>query len=711
MIIVAISHRNRQQRRAMARALEKQVARATGAQVRAHFIALVNYLRDADPAALELLGLAYHADHALLGYVTDQAHGGEKVDLIGYRNLPANFERAQTEMLAQIARARGTDPIEHYVISWGKGERPTPEQVDEAVALLMRVLNLEDDQAIYAAHRNTAYYHVHVGANLVHPETGTVVEAGDGWQLNAAQQAAAIIEHRQGWAAERGAKYRVDADGVRHIDSGRLVRLADGSATGVHPPDRRTLDKPVDKRLSRGARGYEARTGRQSFERIAMTIAAPIIARARSWDELHEELGKEGLGYARYGISGARITAGERAISASVAARGAALTQLERADRLGPFEAGTPEQVVARPTRYLPGQERRPGYETARAAHAAAVTAAREQLDAQRAQARATMIAWRQSFAAQINASDWRGRRDQMNAARRMFGMHFATIERALMAATAPAVAALDAAARFPSYDAWCAGASAPSVPQALGLAVPMVVASSGDHAAAGIPVAGYAWHRDDGACFYRRINQPGPAFTDHGPTLAIHTLRRADVVAALKLAQRKWGTVELIAGSDAFLRMAVEVADEEKIMLTGKLATRIREEIALDAARSTPPAQPVPTATIEAGPASVSAVSLPAATTMPQPPSPAPPTLDEMRGEHPAVDAWLDEWRRDPKAMAKLRPLAAKAFADTKARNLLDQWAAEGLQAAMRLRQHAGDHAKMLAAQAQAPGRGLQLR
>ncbi|MEK9210784.1 S8 family serine peptidase [Sphingomonas sp. 2378] len=329
----------------------------------------------------------------------------------------------------------------------------------------------------------------------------------------------------------------------------------------------------------------------------------------------------------------------------------------------------------------------------------------------QGSQARATMIAWRQSFAAQINASDWRGRRDQMNAARRMFGMHFATIERALMAATAPAVAALDAAARFPSYDAWCAGASAPSVPQALGLAVPMVVASSGDHAAAGIPVAGYAWHRDDGACFYRRINQPGPAFTDHGPTLAIHTLRRADVVAALKLAQRKWGTVELIAGSDAFLRMAVEVADEEKIMLTGKLATRIREEIALDAARSTPPAQPVPTATIEAGPASVSAVSLPAATTMSQPPSPAPPTLDEMRGEHPAVDAWLDEWRRDPKAMAKLRPLAAKAFADTKARNLLDQWAAEGLQAAMRLRQHAGDHAKRLAAQAQAPGRGLQLR
>ncbi|KQM98438.1 MULTISPECIES: hypothetical protein [unclassified Sphingomonas] len=64
-----------------------------------------------------------------------------------------------------------------------------------------------------------------------------------------------------------------------------------------------------------------------------------------------------------------------------------------------------------------------------------------------------------------------------------------------------------------------------------------------------------------------------------------------------------------------------------------------------------------------------------------------------------------------DPKAMAKLRPLAAKAFADPKARNLLDQWAAEGLPIAMRLRQHAADHARMLAAQAQAPGRGLELR
>ncbi|MCI4652607.1 relaxase/mobilization nuclease domain-containing protein [Sphingomonas aquatilis] len=711
MIIVAISHRNRQQRRAMARALEKQVSRATGAEVRAHFIALVNYLRDADPAALELLGLADHAEHALLGYVTDQAHGGEKVDLIGYRNVTPQFDRAQAEMLAQIARARGTDPIEHYVISWAENEHPTPEQVEEALTLLMRVLNLEEHQAIYAAHRNTRHYHVHVAVNRVHPETGTVVAAGDGWQLNAAGQAAALIEHRQGWSAEAGAQYQVDADGVRHIDSGRLVRHVDGRATAVHPPDRRTLDKPVDKRLSRGARGYEARTGRMSFERIAMTIAAPIIARARSWDELHEGLGKEGLGYARYGTNGARITMGEREISASIAARDAALTQLAQADRLGAFRAGTPEQIVRRKPRYLPGQERRPGYEAARAAHAGAVTAAREQLGAQRAQARAAIIAWQRSFAAQINASDWRGRRDQLNAARQLFGMHFAGIERELMAATAPAVAALNAAARFPSYDEWCAGASVPSVPQALGLAVPMVVASSGDHAAAGVPVAGYAWHRDDGACIYRRVDQPGPAFTDHGPTLAIHTLQRADVMAALKLAQQKWGTVELIAGSDAFLRTAVEVAEAEKITLTGKLAARTRHEIARDAARSTLPAPQVPAPTIEVAPTSSSAVSLPSATTMFHSPSPASPSRDEMRGEHPAVDAWLDEWRRDPKAVAKLRPLAAKAVADPKARNLLDQWVAEGLPAAMRLRQHAGDHARMLAAQAQAPGRGLELR
>ncbi|USR01842.1 hypothetical protein [Sphingomonas aerolata] len=137
------------------------------------------------------------------------------------------------------------------------------------------------------------------------------------------------------------------------------------------------------------------------------------------------------------------------------------------------------------------------------------MTVAREQLGAQRAQARATIIAWRRSFAAEINAGNWRGRGDQLNATRKLFGMHFAGIERELMAATAPALAALDAAARFPSYDAWCAGASAPSVPQALGLAVPMVVASSGDHAAAGVPVAGYEWQRREGVCIYRRVGHP----------------------------------------------------------------------------------------------------------------------------------------------------------------------------------------------------------
>ncbi len=712
MIVVAISHRNRQQRRAMTRALRQGEPRATGAQVRAHFMALSNYLRDADPAALKLLGLADHPEHALLGYVTDLAHGGEKVDLVDYRHLPADFERAQTEMLSQIARARGYDPIEHYVISWSEEERPTPEQVDEAVTILMRVLNLEAHQAIYAAHRNTQHYHVHVAVNRVHPETGTLVAAGDGWQLNAAGQAAALIEHRQGWTAEPNAQYRVDVDGVRHIESDRLVRLADGSNTGVHPPDRRTMDKPVSERLSRGARGFEVRTGRESFERIAMTVVAPIIARARSWDELHQDLGNEGLGYTRAGTNGARITMGERAISASIAARGAALTQLEQTDRLGAFTPGKSKQIVTRQPRFLPGQERRPGYEAARAAHTAAVAAAHDQLGAQRAQARATIIAWRQSFAAEINARHWRGRRDQLNATRQLFALHFAEIEQGLMAATAPALAALDAASRFPSYDAWCVGASAPSVPQALAIAVPMLVARSGDHAAEGTPIAGYEWHRCDGTCVYRRIGQPQPAFTDCGPTLVIHTLQRADVVAALKLAQQKWGTVELIAGSDAILQIVVEVADTEKIMLTGKLAKRIQRDIARNAAKARPPAPPVRAQTTETAPLSTHAVSRPPAVPRSLPPSPAPPSIDEMRGLHPTVDAWLDTWERDPKAMAELRPLAAKAVADPQARNLLDQSVAEGLSTAMRLRQHARDHQRMRAmTQAVAPDHGLELR
>lgn len=699
MIIVAISHRNRQQRRAMARALRQRVSRATGAQVRAHFMALSNYLRDADPAALELLGLADHADHALLGYVTDQAHGGEKVDLIGYRNVTPRFEAAQAEMLALIARARGIDPVEHYVISWGDDERPTPQQVDEAVTLLMRVLNLEEHGAIYAAHRNTAHYHVHIAVNRVHPETGEVIAAGDGWQLNAAQQAAALIEHRQGWATETNAQYQVGDDGVRHIDSGRLVRLTNGDATGVHPPDRRTTEKPVADRLSRGARGYEARTGRLSFERIAMSIAAPIISRARSWDELHEELGEEGLGYERYGTNGARITMGERAISASIAARGAALTQLVLDDRLGPFKPGKPEDIVTRQPRYLPGQERRPGYEDARAAHAMAVTAARGELEAQRAQARATIVAWRQSFAAEINAGSWQGRRDQLNAARQLFAAHFQAIERDLMAATFPALAALNAAARFPSYEAWCAGASAPSIPQAVGLTVPMLVASSGDHAVAAMSIAGYERQRDGTSCTYRHIDQQRTAFTDRGPTLAIHTLQRADVAAALRLAQRKWGTVELMAGSEAFLRMAVEIAETEKITLTGKLARRYQREMARGAAARARPVPPVSLGGREAVDTPSPIVPPPKTPMEPVSPSPARWVQDEMRGAHRLVDAWLDAWQRDPAALATLRPLAAAATADVRARDLLQQWAAEGLPAAARLRQHATDHTRMLAA------------
>jgi hypothetical protein len=79
----------------------------------------------------------------------------------------------------------------------------------------------------------------------------------------------------------------------------------------------------------------EAHAGCQSAERIAIERAAPIIAAAYSWQELHCALAAQGMRYERAG-SGAKVFVGEVAVKASRVAREASFSRLEK--RVGPYQ-------------------------------------------------------------------------------------------------------------------------------------------------------------------------------------------------------------------------------------------------------------------------------------------------------------------------------------------------------------------------------------
>ena len=65
-------------------------------------------------------------------------------------------------------------------------------------------MGLAEHQAIYALHRDTQNWHLHLAVNRVHPETEKLVTVNNGFDLEVAHRAIARIEQQPGLGA-RGA--------------------------------------------------------------------------------------------------------------------------------------------------------------------------------------------------------------------------------------------------------------------------------------------------------------------------------------------------------------------------------------------------------------------------------------------------------------------------------------------------------------------------
>ena len=161
------------------------------------------------------------------------------------------------EMIAlATAAVRSKDPIDHYVLSWQEGETPTIEQAREAVQMTMKHLGLEGHQVIWGLHADTDNIHIHIEINRVHPETLKVVEINKGFQKNAIQQAAALVEKKQGWKSHDNARFKTDELGHLIVDSKNRPKV-------FEEPDK-------NKNPNGHAQGMEIQTGQKSAQRIAI---------------------------------------------------------------------------------------------------------------------------------------------------------------------------------------------------------------------------------------------------------------------------------------------------------------------------------------------------------------------------------------------------------------------------------------------------------
>ena len=115
----------------------------------------------------------------------DAGGGDEKVEHRGATNLLNIDHAGQVQEISDLAEAarRSPQPVQHWILSWRSGEQPTAAQADEAVRLFLTEMGLGNHQCIYALHRNTDNYHLHLAVNRVHPETSESCSTG-GWSVS-----------------------------------------------------------------------------------------------------------------------------------------------------------------------------------------------------------------------------------------------------------------------------------------------------------------------------------------------------------------------------------------------------------------------------------------------------------------------------------------------------------------------------------------------
>jgi len=267
---------------------------------------------------------------ALTAYITrpELANGREKCIHYEAENFITDDLKSQTlEMVALSHSAvRSKDPIDHYVLSWQEGEQPSIEQARQAVHITLKHLGLEGHQVIWGMHSDTDHVHIHIEVNRVHPQTFKVVEINKGFQNNAIQQAAAIVEKVQGWKTHASSRFKTDEFGHLITDSKKRPQVFD-------KPNQ--LDQP--KEPTGLVKDKEIQTGEKSAQRLCIELAAPIIAASTTWKQLHAALAIVGIEYKQEG-SGAKLFIHGIGVKASdVVDRKNNFGALQR--RLGPYQS------------------------------------------------------------------------------------------------------------------------------------------------------------------------------------------------------------------------------------------------------------------------------------------------------------------------------------------------------------------------------------
>ncbi len=124
-----------------------------------------------------------------------QAQTSERVAFTQTNNIPTDDPHRAMDWMAWTAlhqselkhaagvKASGGNcekPVFHYSLAWHPDENPDESHMLECARETLSALGLSEHETVFVGHQDQAHPHVHIIANLVHPETGRTASVSHG---------------------------------------------------------------------------------------------------------------------------------------------------------------------------------------------------------------------------------------------------------------------------------------------------------------------------------------------------------------------------------------------------------------------------------------------------------------------------------------------------------------------------------------------------
>jgi AAA domain/Relaxase/Mobilisation nuclease domain len=178
------------------------------------------------------------------------------------------------DALNQTGRTQCRLDCVHLSLSWRPGEKPTREQMEEAAHGALESLGMANAKAIFVAHNDEDYSHVHIIASKINPATGRAYDLKGSWRTLSSwaldyerEHGGVISVRRQDMNELRAAIAERDAAGV-------LDAMTKQRSTFTADQLERALQKEIQ--APRGATAEQ----KQNVETMRAQFQAEILAHA-----------------------------------------------------------------------------------------------------------------------------------------------------------------------------------------------------------------------------------------------------------------------------------------------------------------------------------------------------------------------------------------------------------------------------------------------